>query len=366
MASAARPRKGDYLFAMAERADEPVLEILRRFWPPERQILLLTAALAPPKAAAEAWRKWNCLCTLEEATSPEVRLLACVAQRMPELDPMSPLMPRLTGARRYIFTRTQLTLAAARPLLTALCEADLRLMLLKGGARIAENPWLSAERTLRDVDILVHPDDLDAALAIVDRLDWRPRLPNPWTGNDDALGERLPATHAIGLRSPDPKASGVVDLHQFSLNMCRNVGDDVALWARTRKSTLMGMPFFVPSTTDSVLITLAHSLLFSKGEKTADWALDIEHAIHSKDIDWKLFLAEAHARRIEAFLAAPLMLAAERLGMDVPAAVIAELTLDVDETFLNEFAFLATSTFNTVRSDVLLDHEPPDHGRLGG
>ena len=77
----------------------------------------------------------------------------------------------------------------------------------------------------------------------------------------------------------------------------------------------------MPSTTDSVLITLAHSLLFSKGEKTADWALDIEHAIHSKDIDWKLFLAEAHARRIEAFLAAPLMLAAERLGMDVPAAV---------------------------------------------
>ena len=60
--------------------------LLSRFWPPERQILLLIAALGPREEAAAAWRKWNQLCTLNEATSPEVRLLASVARRMPELD----------------------------------------------------------------------------------------------------------------------------------------------------------------------------------------------------------------------------------------------------------------------------------------
>jgi Uncharacterised nucleotidyltransferase len=339
-----RPKSTDLPSESAATDFDVKLQLLCRSWPPERQILLMTAALGRPDAAAGAWRKWNELCSLDEATSEEVRLLATIARRMSELDPRSPLMPRLQGARRYIFTRTQLTLAAARPLLAALSESGVRLMLIKGAVRIAAEPSLAAERTLRDVDILVHPDDLATALAIVERLGWKPRLTNPWMV-DGGLAERFPVFHAIGLNPPEDATKAAVDLHQFAVPMCRNVGDDAAIWSRARKTTLLGIPFFAPSSTDSVLITLAHVTLVS-GEKTADWALDIEPAIREGKIQWEVFLTEAHARRIQAFLAAPLMLAVNRLEMPVPTGVIAELAAALDKTSLKEFGFLAMSTFD--------------------
>ena len=335
--------------------DTPHGRLLSRFWPPERQILLLIAALGPRQEAAAAWRKWNQLCTLNEATSPEVRLLASIARRMPELDPDFPLLPRLQGARRFIYTRTQLTLATARPLLKALSDAGLRLMLIKGAVHIADDASLAAERALRDVDVLVHPEDISAALAIVEQLGWTARLANPWAV-DGSSAEQFPVFHAIGLSAPNPNANGILDLHHFASKMCRNVGDDAGLWSRARKTTLMGMELLAPSMTDSVLITLAHSHLHSSGSKTADWALDIEPTLRKKDIDWDGFLVEARQRRLEAFLAAPLILAADRLGMTIPTTVITELTSTLDETFLNEFVRLASGSGNrSETSDALID-----------
>ena len=243
------------------------------------------------------------------------------------MTPDSPLLPRLQGARRFIYTRTQLTLATARPLLQALADDGLRLMLIKGAVHIADDASLAAERALRDVDVLVHPDDLPAALAIVEQLGWTPRLANPWSV-DGSLAEQFPVSHAIGLSAPDPNANGILDLHHFASKMCRNIGDDAGLWSRARNTTLMGIELLAPSMTDSVLITLAHSHLHSSGSKTADWALDIEPTLRKKDIDWDGFLVEARQRRLEAFLAAPLMLAADRLGMTIPTTVITELTSD--------------------------------------
>src|SRR5688572_17816561 len=70
-------------------------ENLRRYWPPEGQILLLIAALADLETARQAWRQWQSRQDLADATSPEVRLLAAVARRVADLEPATPLDPRL-------------------------------------------------------------------------------------------------------------------------------------------------------------------------------------------------------------------------------------------------------------------------------
>ena len=220
----------------------PELQSLYRVWPPEQQILLSTAALGAPSAATAAWRRWNQLCTLDEATSPEVRLLASVARRMAELDPNSRSMPLLNGARRYVFTRTQLTLAAARPLLTAFTDAGLRMLLIKGGARVAEDPKLPAERTLKDVDVLFFGDDLGKAFAIIERLGWKPLLPNRWAIGG-SLAERFPTSHSTGFRTPDPKTRGAVDLHHFSLPMCRPDNHINSVTARSNRVRAVELTF---------------------------------------------------------------------------------------------------------------------------
>jgi hypothetical protein len=130
---------------------------LRRYRPPESQILLLIAVLAEPEAAAAAWRRWTSLRDLDTAAWAEVRLLAALAPRLANLDPCSPYLSRIKGISRFVWTRSQMTLAAGRPLLAALHEAGLPLLVLKGGARLAQDPGAASGRLLRDLDLLVPP-----------------------------------------------------------------------------------------------------------------------------------------------------------------------------------------------------------------
>ena len=166
--------------------------ILRQYWPPENHILLLKFVFAGDEEAKRAWNEWSARSSLDRASWEEVRLLATAARRMRDLDPGSSLSRRLDGVRRFVWTNTQMTLNGTRPLLAKFCESNVRLMLIKGAARLALAPQLAADRLLRDIDVLVHPDDWSKALELADQNGWRdPRWPNLTT-------EIFPYHHGVG------------------------------------------------------------------------------------------------------------------------------------------------------------------------
>lgn len=309
-------------------------EMLRRYWPPEEQILLLTAVLADLETARKAWLQWTADHEMDEPTSSEVGLLAAVARRMPELAPGAPLDPRLSGARRYIWTRTQMTLGTTRPLLAAMRAAGLRLMLLKGAALIAADPLLVNERVLRDIDVLIHPEDGQRGLEIARREGWTRR-----GARQDAADLRH--VRAIALRSSRPGAIGEFDLYQFLLTECRTIGQDLGLWERAVPASLQGIDVLCPSMTDQALATLGQAMLHS-GPQPAHWVLDIDPMIRAGRIDWELFLREVRVRRIEMFVAAPLLLLHERIHCPVPPDVLRDLTRPIGKAYLVEFETRAT------------------------
>lgn len=308
--------------------------LLRRYWPPEGQILLLMAALSDLEQARQAWHQWDARQELADAASPEIRLLAAVTRRMPELVPGAPLDPRLAGARRHIWTTTQMTIATTRPLLAALHAERLRLMLLKGAARLSIDPLLAQERALRDIDVLVHPDDWNRAVAVVIREGWRDR-----NQTDPA---ELYRRHAVGLRSPVPGARGEFDLHRRALWECRNRGQDLDLWDRAVAARFLDLDVLRPSTTDFALVALAQSMLYSQGTTAAHWALDVDPEIRAGHLDWGLLLRAARDRKIELFIASPLLMMKERIGTPVPADVLRDLTRHVGAPYLTEFKTRAT------------------------
>jgi len=293
-------------------------DLFRRYWPPEGQILLLIAALADVDAARQAWRQWQARQELAEANSPEVRLLAAVARRIADLDPATPLDPRLVGARRYIWTHTQMTLGTTRPLLAAMRADGVRLTLLKGAARLAADPRLAQERALRDIDALAHPDDWERAVRIAWREGWRHE-----TADCDLRSLRR--RHAFALRSPLPGASGEFDLHRFALTECRNEGQDNGLWRRVLPVRFLDIDVLRPSATDFALLALAQSLLYSSAPNAAHWALDVDPLIRTGQIDWDLLMEETRMRRIELHVAAPLLLLRERIGSPIPGSVLETL-----------------------------------------
>lgn len=311
-------------------------EILRRYWPPEGQILLLKAALTDLEAARQAWHAWDARQELADATSPEVGLLAAIAHRIPELAPGVPMDPRLVGARRYIWTLTQTTLGAVRPLLAALHAEGSRLMLIKGAARLAADPTLAQERALRDIDVLIHPQDWERALHIARREGWTvPRRAN-------ANSADLRHAHAIGLRSPNAAARGECDLHRTALRECLNDGQDLDMWTRALAVRFLDVDVLRPSPTDFALITLAQSTLYTPAPITAHWALDVDPLIRAGEIDWDLLARETRKRCIEPYVAAPLLMLQERIGSPVPAGILSALTQRVGRQALVEFETRAT------------------------
>jgi hypothetical protein len=317
-------------------------EVMRRYWPPETQITLLAAALAAPEPAAAAWRSWLATRDLDTASWPEVRLLAALAPRIAELDPESPLAPRLRGISRFVWTRTQIALTGGKPLLARLHGAGIPLLLLKGSARLAEDPASAAKRLVRDIDVLVPKADWPRALEIADTDGWRPVQDWPYGGRLEADTARriFPTHHSVGYRLGEAE----VDIHHAALFMCRNDGDEDALWRRARPARLHGIPVHVPSPADALLLNLVHGMLHG-AEPVADWAIDAAALIGAGDIDWDILVQEAEARCVEPFALSALMLLAERLGQPSPGAVLARLRRGVREPFISDFVHFATGYY---------------------
>lgn len=312
-------------------------------------MLLLMAALADLETARRAWQEWSGRQHLSLADQTEVRLLAAVARRMPDLVPGGPPDPLLAGSRRHIWTRTQMTLATTRPLLAALQAAGLRLMLIKGAARVAADPDVAKERALRDIDVLIHPEDWHRGIDLALGEGWIPV-------NDVEDRSTLSSGHAIGLTSPVPGALGSFDLHRFVLRECRNHGQDLGIWERAQRTSLQGIEVLVPVVTDQALITLGQAMLYSPGPHAPHWALDVAPMIRAGRIDWDLLVREVAQRRVEMFVAAPLLMLQECLHCPVPPEIMRWLTRPMGEAYLLEFETRATAynpshpeTFEAVR-----------------
>jgi hypothetical protein len=311
-----------------------MLEELRRHWPPEGQILLLQAALADLDTARRAWRQWQSGPDLADASWGEVCLLAALGRRMPDLGGDAPPDPRVVGARRHIWTRTQMTYASTRPLLATLRAEGLRLMLMKGAARLAADPALARDRALRDADVLVHPDDWERSVELARREGWV-AVKRRVTVSD------LRRLHSVGLHSPNPRAKGEFDLHRYVLRECMNEGQDLGLWERAVATRFLDVDVLTPAATDFALISLGQSMLFSPFSAPY-WAIDLDPLIQRGTIDWDVLLGEVRMRRLETFIAAPLLLLRERIGTPVPDDVLRALTQRLSHHALVEFAARAT------------------------
>jgi hypothetical protein len=308
--------------------------VLRRYWPPKGQILLLRVALADAEDARRAWAEWSESNSLDNCSWEEVRLLASAARRMRVFASQPSLTRRLDGIRRFVWTNTQICVNAGFPLLAAMRRSNIRLMLIKGAARLALDRESAADRFLRDIDVLVHPHDWPYALELAKELGWRgPMWPS-------MTPDFFPYHHSLDLQHKD---GGAVDLHHLALFICRNVNDDDDVWLRARPASLRGVSFLAPSPADEVLLSVAHGLLYTGGPSPiADWMLDIAPLIRSGQMDWNVLEAETCRRNLETNIASGLLLAAEQLQLPVPATMLDRLISRVCEPFITDFASFAT------------------------
>jgi hypothetical protein len=284
-------------------------------WPTGRVALLVRAALCPPAEAARAWRDWKAARNFDDITWAEMRLLVPVAARLAELDPASPLRPRIDGLSKQIWTRTQIGLRESCQAFDGLNEAGVPFIVFKGGAQYAEGLAVSPRRVMGDIDVLIRKRDVPQALAALEASGWLAVGGESFAFLRQVLPARLRGNFRKGQH-------GEIDLHVSPFHFARSTPAlEEALWARARPANLVLRPVLVPDPTDSMLLLLAHGAEGGGG----DWAIDAATRMARQPIDWDRLVTTAEQRGLVPGIRDGIAYLIQGVGLAVPEDVPARL-----------------------------------------
>ncbi|MFO0992058.1 MAG: nucleotidyltransferase family protein [Hyphomicrobiales bacterium] len=267
--------------------------------------------------ASAAWKEWRRGYALDETPWNEVRLLGTVSRRIDWLEPNADISPRIRGIQKFLYSQSQMCLVGAVKSLRSLSAGGIPMLFMKGAARVASNDRDARERLVRDIDLLVPISHMDEAYdrLVAEGWELRGAWQRKWRNID-----KIASHHAWSMS----KGKSEIDLHHFSNNINRLVGDDECLWARAGKFTWRGISVHVPSATDNLIIAIIHGLRWSR-ECNADWIIDGFAALSTHEVDWPLMLEEVEKRRIAAIIHAGLWYMRTALAAPVPGEVFEAL-----------------------------------------
>ena len=300
---------------MAVQANEKV------GWPAENIRLLLKACISD-SGARQAWDEWLKLRNIDDVNWAELRLLATLAGRINDIDPGSKEKPRLEGIRRFVWTRNQIRLDRSIQVIDLLLRANIPVMLLKGMARIATNPALASARFVRDIDVLVHSENLYQACDILINNGWR-----PVNGILPGKSRAEPFSRILPADAEDNPENDIfhVDIHRSVIHYGRSGTFDDAFWERCHEGQIRGLTIKVPSETDQFLHAILHATI-SDPERPVDWVIDAMDA--AKKLDWQLLEQEIDRRRAGAAVANTLEYLSLDLGLEIPTDIMRVINRD--------------------------------------
>jgi Uncharacterised nucleotidyltransferase len=292
--------------------------VAERSWPTGAIHLLLEAGIAPRTQAEGAWAAWSRTRDFDEVTWQEKRLLAAFSTRIAELDPGSPLVPRINGLTKHLWTAARRTLGQTLAAFDVLAAAGIPFIVFKGGALLVEDFASTRRRILSDIDVLVRREAAPHAIKCLTNAGWC-----SINGESAALLHRL--TQAQVRRSGNYRKGqyGEIDLHSNPFHYSRS-GEamDEALWRDAESAKVGTRSVLIPDPTNSIVISLAHA----PQTESAEWAFDVATRVAHQTIDWDKLAYIARERDLVPSCLAGLRYLRERLSVPVPQATLDALT----------------------------------------
>jgi hypothetical protein len=221
----------------------------------------------------------------------------------------------LVNAARYV--RRQRWLA---PLLRALHDAGIPVIVLKG-AHLAEAVYPDpAVRTMSDVDLLVRPEDVPKAQTVL-------------LNADNAVAASQPRVSETWLRTT-PHLPGVVTPHlvvEVHWTLAPESGpaklDVAGVWQRSRPFSLAGAGVLALSSEDLLLHLCLHISYQHRFDAGLRCFCDVAEVLRRfrSEIDWEQVAQRARDWRVSRFVGLTLDVGRNLLGADVPPAVLGRL-----------------------------------------
>lgn len=316
---------------MRKRGRSDIASLLTR-----DEAALLEAALFEGEAAQAAWRRWFAACGSDlsgrEALIGEPRARVLAALRLAPLVAKNlgrhGEVPReLAGVASHEHRRARLhalgLVARAAELIAVMSAHGVPVIVLKGVSLATRYYRDFGLRTMSDVDVLVPPEAVPEALAVLHQRGFAPTEAIPadaWppTATTVNLASRA-IVHGVGFR--DPRGLEL-DLHWAALptNCARTC--DARFWERKVPLTLAGSPLAFALCPEHELVhAIVHGLRWNE-TPSYRWVADAMTVLAATSIDWDEVEREARSRRVSMTVALGLTLLSERFAAAVPRATI--------------------------------------------
>lgn len=218
-----------------------------------------------------------------------------------------PVRDELDAQRRRWRLHHLTTVRAVHELAGPMDARGVRWLVFKGPALAGSVYPDPGDRAYGDVDLLIHPSDLGAAVRVLESLGYR-------HGNHHWR-------HAAWIRRaefPMRRADVDIDVHwhvQYSRHERADLMVDVdALHRRTRRATIAGVDVAVPSAEDALVLT-AHHACRSGGHRLV-WSKDLERLLSEGGADLDVVVRIATESNLRGQVAVAIARSAAALSFD--------------------------------------------------
>ncbi|MFO1088005.1 MAG: nucleotidyltransferase family protein [Hyphomicrobiales bacterium] len=268
----------------------------RQAWPDPGTDQLIKAVLLPPTEARRHWQAWLQRNSIDDATWPQMKILARLSSRLPEIDPGSSEIPRLNGLAKALWTQSQLRLNKATAALDTLLAANIPVCLMKTAALEAMGLEKSTRRVTSDLDVLVRRSDLRQSFELL--------FNTGWTSKDaagvEAAIERVRYHPGINLeRGTEPGGAAIeIDVHHQPVHIPFLDEDTLRnLWSSARSATFRGRGVLVPPLEEHLVFTAMQGVrrAIPSHLSSGMWAFDLADGIASPRLDCTRLLVVAEA-----------------------------------------------------------------------
>lgn len=248
------------------------------YWPTTREELMLKAALLEGQAAVEAWRRLAPVFEFDRIGGDALNLAPLLGRNLIAQGEDDPTVARMRGLYKRTWYRNQLQFRDAAVTLSALGDAGIPTMVLKGAALVALGIRDAGLRPMADVDILVPREDAARSIGVLDALGGR----RPKRTTNDLV--RL--KYGVLFRAP---SSTACDLHWRVMKRFESLVGGPAepdFWPNAQRVTLGGADTLAPDPTDHLFLVCTHAAWWTPPSRVR-WVADA-HAILSggEKLDW--------------------------------------------------------------------------------
>jgi hypothetical protein len=285
--------------------------------PSEAERLLLRACVCDGREALDAWATWRDSVVLDDAGGESLQLLPLLYRNLGRLGVPAEETRRYASSYRHHWAANRLAFRAAGRVIERFEAAGIPTLLSKGAALTLSYYRDVGVRSMGDVDVLIPPDRLHEAFAIVAERGYRLA---PETRVSELTPAWLSLHNGANFRDDHGRA---IDVHWYACADACTPGADAAFWQAALPVTFEGVSTRALAPSDLLYAVLVHG--FSSHARHLRWAADSVTIMAQAEVDWARVVRHAVTRRMVPAIAWALAWVKSELGAPVPDSALAML-----------------------------------------